>query len=701
MHASVRWINQYLSPGDLTADEAADVLMHVGFPIETRTDIIDAEGNPDTTLDVEVTSNRGDCLSQIGLAREVAAKTGRAFIPPPASPLMESGGPVTDALALENRTPDVCPLFTARVIRGVKVGPSPTWLVRALQAVGQRSINNVVDVTNYLCFELGNPSHVFDLNKLAGRRLVVRYAVEGESLLTLDGKKRTLKADELVVADAQRAQSLAGVIGGGESEVSIATTDVVLEVATWDPVTVRRAARRLQVRTDASYRFERIVDPRTLEAASRRGAELIAQVAGGSVCAGVLNAGRPLPAEVTLTLRTDRCRDVLGVDLADERIAALLASQGFSPRPEAPGVLRCAVPAHRRDVHREIDLIEEVARTNGLDALPVGERLEVAVRPPQVDRLALREVGQVLTGLGFFEAVTFSFTTPALGKAFVPAGMEPVGVDDDRRGAEPTLRPSVLTGLLACRRANQDGQVEREGGLRLFEIAACYAQGRDGTGAARTAERRNVAMLLDYGTFGKPPSATDRQAGFRAVRGAVEHLVGALAGHGAALEFVPAAPHAPAFDASAYARVMLGGRPLGYAGLLAREHLTAMGLETPVAGGELELAGLIAAYPPRSRVEPLPTFPAVDRDLSPVLPENTTWARVAQLVRACALPRLESFAFVGTYRGKQLGSGKKSVTLRLRFRDQARTLRREEVDPEVESLSQRMKAELSAEFRTA
>ncbi len=696
MKVSVRWLNQLLDPSDVTADEATSVLVHLGFPIESREDIVDAEGKPDNRLDVEITSNRGDCLSHVGLAREIAAKSGRRLVLPPLAVLAAGGGPVGSVLTLENRAPCECALFTARVIRGVKVGPSPLWLRRQLEAIGQRSISNVVDVTNLLTFEVGNPSHVFDLRKLAGGSLIVRYAVEGEKLRTLDGKDRTLKADELVVADAQRAQSLAGVMGGGESEVWAATVDVVLEVATWDPVTIRRSARRLSIRTDASYRFERIVDARTLDAASRRGAALIKELAGGDVCEGVLTAGRPLPETRSIELRPARCNQIMGFELPESKMTALLEAQGLEPKA-AGGVIRCTVPPHRQDIVQEIDLIEEIVRTGGLDSVPMQEKLAVRVRTPQVEQLATREIGNVLTGLGFFETVTFSFVRPEHGRLWLPVDLELVNVDDDRRGAEPTLRPSVIPSLLVCRKANQDGQVAVEGGVRLFEIAAVYAQQ---AGSKSTVENRNIALLADILVSGKKLSVADTQAGMRTMRGAIETLARALGGAGAAVEFVKATPHAEALDAGAYASVQVGGRRVGYAGVVSAKALAGAGVDGGCVCAEINLEAITSHYPFKTRITALPTFPAVERDLSPIIAEATTWDAVRWAVEATPLPRLEAVAFVGTFRGKQIGAGKKSLTLRLRFRDPAKTLRHEEVDGEIGTIVASLNERCGAGWRT-
>lgn len=701
MHIAAKWLNSYLEPGDLTAAEIEAALIDAGFEIESQEKL----ANGDTKFDVAITSNRGDALSVVGLAREAAAKTGRKFQFPSAGGMTKpepvaGGGDVSSAIKLENRVPKACPLFTVRVIKGVKVGPSPAWLVEALESVGQRSINNVVDVTNFINFELGNPCHVFDLAKLGGGAIVVREAAEGEKLQTLDGKQRVLQAGEIVVADANKAQGLAGVMGGGDSEVSASTVDVALEVATWDPVKVRGVARRLQIRTDASHRYERIVDARTLEHASKRAASLIVEVAGGQLLSGVLTAGNALEPRKVVSIRPARCAKILGVAISEQEISAILQKLEVDVEKNADGSLRCTIPFFRPDLTREIDLIEEVARQHGLDKIVMSPKLAIAVTRPQEKVKARKELGSTLSGLGFFETVTFSFTKPERAKAFVPAGLEIVGVDDDRRGAEPTLRPTLLTGLLGCRKANQDGQVNVPGGVRLYETAAVYAQQ-----AGKSVETRNLGLLMDVPFAGKSPTFAEKQNGVRALRGVIESVVRRLGGESAlaTLKFEAADAHAPAFDGGAYASILVNGKAIGYLGLLTSEAAKDFGLEIPLVGSELNMDALLALYPPKGSIAPLPEFPSVERDLSPVLPESVTWENVSKLVESVrstpAGQRIESFNFIGTYRGKQIGQGKKSLTLRLVFRDKAKTLRHEEVDPEVGVLVDRLKGELSAEFR--
>lgn len=702
MLISTRWLCSYLPPGPPTTEAIQHALIEAGFPIESVTPL----PNGDTRLDVELTSNRGDCLSHVGLAREVAAKLGLSLLNPLASPAKGAidSADVRTLVSIENTIPHACPRFTARVIRGVKVGPPPAWLKDALEAVGQRSINNVVDITNYINFELGHPCHAFDLAKLDGHKLVIRLAHKNEKLTTLDGKSRTLVGDEMVVADATRAQGLAGIIGGGDSEVSPTTTDVVLEVATWDPVLVRRAARHHQVRTDASHRYERYVDARCIDAAANRAAALIAEVSGGKVCTGSIEAGPALAPQTNVSLRPQRCRELLGADIADATMTTLLAALEIAVQSDGPA-LRCIVPPFRPDLSREIDLIEEVGRLHGLEKIPTHDKMAIVAKPPQTSERARRELSSLLAGMGFFETVTFSFTSPKEGELFLPAGLATVSVDDDRRKEEPTLRPSALAGLLACRRGNQHAQSAAPGDVRLFEISAVFAQAAKGTTPV-TVENFNVALLADVAIKGKAASISELQLGVRTLRGSIESIVRAMAGMGPGspeLRIEPSAPHARAFDPRAFARITLAGEPFGYIGLIAPAAQALYDLATPQVGAELNLAALTKHYPPVAAVSALPAFPGIERDLSLIVDERVTWEKVsAQIAMAKATrpnDRLDAWHFVATYRGQQIGKGMKSMTVRLAFRDASRTLRHEEVDGPVAAIVADLQAAVGATLR--
>lgn len=697
MNISLAWLNRSLSPAGVTAEEAEHVLTFAGYPVEG----VETLPSGDKLLNVELTSNRGDLLSHVGCAREIAAATSayaKRELTLPAFTDPAPGAPIGNDLSLVNHEPTACPLFTARLIRGVKVGPSPKWLADLLTAVGQRPINNLVDVTNFITFELGNPCHVFDLKKLAGKALHVRYAREGEKLTTLDGKARTLARTDLVVADAEKPTSLAGVMGGEASEVDSSTTDVVFEMATWDPVAVRTAARRHHIRTDASHRFERIVDARTIEAAARRAVALIVETAGGQPASGVLSAGQPLPKARPITLRVNRTNSVLGVHLSALDIRSHLEAHEVRVTQRTEGEFICEAPAYRPDLEREIDLIEEVARTAGYDRVPERDKISLRVRAPQSSERARRELHRVLTGLGFFETVTFSFVSPEMAAPWLRPGLEAVGVDDDRRGSEPTLRPSALPSLLTCRRANADHQASVPGGVRLYETAATFAQ----TPSRETVERRTLTLLMDVEgvSAGKKPSAEHLQAALRAVRGSVEHLLRAMAGPAGAVTVEPSPPVASGWMPGAFGRVLLGSEELGVLGAISPETARAAGLDLAVVGAELDLDALIRLYPPRSAVRVLPEFPAIERDLSLVVDESAPWAEVESLVHALGLEHFESCHFVGSYRGKQTGAGKKSVTLRLRFRSDSGTLRHEDVDPQIRRVVEAAADRFGAALRT-
>ncbi|MBX3353021.1 MAG: phenylalanine--tRNA ligase subunit beta [Phycisphaeraceae bacterium] len=714
MLISVRWLNRLLSPSNLTADEAEAALTRAGFPIESREELSTPSG-PDTRLDVEITSNRGDCMSHLGVAREIAAVTGRGLVMPEVATLpggaggsggaggARRGGSLTASsasLTLENHAPDDCARFTARVIRGVKVGPSPAWLREALESVGLRSINNIVDVTNFVLFELGNPSHVFDLAKLGGAKLVIRFAHKDEPLTTLDGRSHKLLANELVVADAQRATSLAGVIGGDDSSVTESTRDIVLEVATWKPATIRRPARRLNIRTDASARFERVVDPRTAEFASARATKLILDLAGGTPEDALLDAGPALSPPTVVSMRSARCDALLGVHIDPTEQARILTSLDIDAKVDADRIV-AEIPAHRHDLSREVDLIEEIGRIHGLDRIPILETIPAKSRPASARQRAMREVRNTLVGAGFFETVTFSFVSREDASAFVPTGLRTLAVDEARRKGEPALRPSVIPSLLRCRKVNQDAGSESalgvagERGVRLFEIASVFAEtDNNPTGPGQTVEHRNVAMLMD---------APDPQSALRALRGVIEALVFELNGVSARVAVEPHAPPFPSLRDDACARLWIERanerQPLGYFALVNDATQKKHDLATPVVVAEIGLEPLIAGYPPAARVDALPAFPPIERDLSIVVAEDTQWTSVERIIDDARLAMLDARGFVGVYRGKQLGAGRKSVTFRLRFRDPARTLRHEEVDPQVAQLVEALKRNLGAELR--
>ena len=680
MRTSVLWLNDYLDP-QASADEQAAALTSAGLPLDGA----DVAENGEPWQEIETTSNRGDCLCHLGMAREVAAVTGRRLKGPVSKPVA-TGPAASGFIRVSNDDPAGCPRYTARVIRGVKVGPSPEWLQRRLVAIGQVPRNNLVDATNFVLFELGQPTHIFDLATLAGGEIRVRRARAGERFLPLgaDATEVELAAEDLVIADRDRPVALAGVKGGALASVTDATTDIVLEAATFEVTSVRNTSRRHGIASDSSYRFERIVHPATIDEATDRLAALILEIAGGELCEGVVEAGAPLPAPRAIELRPARVRQILGIDLATEEMVAILDRLGFAPDLAADGAtIRTTPPAARVDCEREIDLIEEICRLHGLDAIPVADAIAVRVPAPNAVERGTRVVKSMLVAMDFVETVTHSLVSDRHAQPFLPAGATLLRVEDERAGGEPALRPSVVPSLLRVRRHNED---QGTADLRVFEFARAFH-----FAGGTHCERPTLALVADA-----PASSRDAQGALRLVRGAVERLLKPLLPRAARVEIVAA--DGPAWLAPA-ARVLVDGVPVGTLGVIAPKVAKLFGLERPTGAAELELHAILASYPPDTAAVALPAFPAADRDISAIVGDRVAYGDLVEAIRGLALPDLESIEFVTTFRGKQIGEGRKSVSLRLVFRKADGTMTSEEADASVARAIVRLREAVGAEIR--
>jgi phenylalanyl-tRNA synthetase beta chain len=671
MKISLNWLADYL-PGPLTAEAAADALTNGGLPVE----VIEHHGD-DTVIDVEVTSNRGDCLSHVGVARELAALLNREFrdVQPAAT---ESADPASSVTSVRIEAPDLCPHYTARVIRGVRIGPSPDWMARRLEAVGLRPINNVVDVTNYVMFELGQPLHAFDFDRLAGRRIVVRRAATGERLVTIDGKEAALDPDMLAIADAERAVALAGVMGGRDSEVSDGTTNLLLESARFDPLTVRKTARAI-VRSESSYRFERGIDPLLPERASRRAAQLILQVAGGELLAGVVEAGSPGWQPKALSLRLAKLKQVLGIELPADQVVDALRRLQLAPELKGDRI-ECSIPSYRLDLNIEVDLVEEVARVVGYDKVSVRDEIAIRVTPPEPSAAAIEDVRATLVAAGYFEALTFSFVSDLLADDFVPpdaskADPLPRAAATVRK-ADARLRPSILPGLLEAVRRNETLGTP---GARLFEIGSTFWN----DAAGKVIERRRVGLI----------GSDD----VREVRGVVESLLARL-DRNRPVQVVP--ENRPGFAKGAAGRIEWGGQVVGYLGKIDKAVADRLSLRDRPAAAELDLEPLLAGAQLVPQLKPLPRFPAVERDLSFVLPESVRYDALESVVQKANPRWMEALRYVTTYRGKPLEKGTKSVTIALVFRSPTETLTSEQVEASVAGVVEAAGRELGATLRT-
>jgi phenylalanyl-tRNA synthetase beta chain len=678
MRISLEWLAEYL-PGPLDAQQLADSLTHGGLPVET----IENRGQ-DTVLDVEVTSNRADCLSYIGVARELSALLHRPFSQPDAKPA-ESGVAASSAAAVAIEAADLCPHYVARIVRNVKIAPSPAWLTRRLEMMGSekkpvRGINNVVDVTNYVLYETGQPLHAFDLDTLDGKQIIVRRARAGEKLVTLDGKERTLAPGMLVIADATSPVALAGVMGGLHSEVTAQTKNILLESARFDPLSIRRTARALAMGSDSSYRFERGIEPTLPGRAALRAADLFLQTAGGELLKDSIDAGSVVDRPRKLVLRLAQLKRILGVEFSADRVLDALQRLRLAPVQQGREIA-VTVPSDRLDINIESDLVEEVARVIGYEHVPVRDEISIRLAPPDPAAHALAAIFAALSTGGYFEAVTFSFVSDLLAADFAPrSGAHPTDVlpraDAGVRKADASLRPSLLPGLLEAARRNQANGLSDP---RFYEIGSVFWNNPQGA----VVEKRKLGIV--------------GSADLREVRGVVEAILAKL-DIDRAVSVIPDA--AAGYASSACGRIEWGGKAIGFIGKIDRQVSDKLSLKEPPAAAELDVPALLAGAQRVPQQRDLPRFPAVRRDLSLDLPEATRYEQIAGVVASVKPQWLETIEYVTTYRGKQLEAGQKSVTIALVFRSPTDTLTSEQVEASVQRVIEAAKVSLGAQLRT-
>ncbi|QDE83378.1 phenylalanine--tRNA ligase subunit beta [Myxococcus xanthus] len=676
------------------SEESSGLLI---LPADTRvgTPIAEAVGLDDVVLEVNVTPNRPDALSHLGVAREVSVVTGSALKVPQPKPA-ESGTPASEQVKVRVEAPDRCPRYVARVVENVKIGPSPQWMQDRLKAAGVRAINNVVDVTNYVNLEYGQPLHAFDLEKLAGQEIVVRTATRGEKLKTLDGKDRVLDVDDLVIADKDRAQAIAGVMGGGDSEVTEGTKRLVLESANFQGSTVRRSSKRHGLHTEASHRFERGADMDAVVPAIDRAAQLIAELAGGTVAPGRVDVYPAPKAARKVTLRFARVDQVLGVAVAETEVRRILEALGFKAVEEGTGQATYEVPRARVDVEREEDLLEEVARIYGYDNIPATLPRGLATLAPEpAHSEAERRMRQALAGAGFDEVVNYSFVAPrsleVLGGAEKPVALlNPLSVE------QSVMRTSLLPGLLENLSRSVRHQVEA---VAIYETGRAYFQEAEGGQGQRPAAREvpRVAGLV-WGLRGGGRSWThkDARADFYDAKAAVEGLLGALRVEG--VTYVPTG--SAAYHPKAVAQVKTAdGTVLGHVGEVHPRVVKALGLPDGVFVFELDTEPLYAASKLVPAYRSLPRFPAVLRDLAVVVPLELPNDEVRRVILEVGKPLVEDAQVFDVYTGEQIPQGRKNLAYALRYRSSERTLTDVEVNEAHQRIVDEVKQRLGAALR--
>jgi phenylalanyl-tRNA synthetase beta chain len=655
----------------------------------------------DRVLDVSITPNRGDTASLLGIAREVSALFGGKVRVPPCAP-GETGAPASDAVRIRIDAPEGCFHYVGRVVRGVQVGPSPDALRARLEASGIRAINNVVDVTNTVLLELGQPLHAFDLAKLGGAEVRVRRAQSGETLETLDGNTRELDPADLVIADAERAVAIAGVMGGADSEVSEATTDVLIESAHFDPVTVRLSARRHGLHSEASYRFERGVDREGVLRAADRAATLLAELAGGSVAPEAVEARGNAPLQPSpIELRVARTNRLLGLSLEQERVVELLGRVGVAAKQKEEGVLVCEVPSHRNDLHVHQDLTEEVARIHGYDSIPITLPLAelTPARLPESYRVANR-ARDLLAGAGLVEVESFPFVSEAdLAALRLPEG-------DPRRHAcrlrnpiqdrDRLLRTTLVPSLLRVVRQNLSRQVLD---VALFEVAKTFLHDPsvpEGPGEeALPSESLWAAGVLSEGAhLGLWSGGAPAPLFFRA-KGIAEKALSGL-GYVASLRSGEAAPY---LHPGASAEIRVGDIAIGNVGELHPAISADFGIEPQCAMFELNLSTLLAVKKREFEFREVSREPSVRRDLAVLVDATQSAGSLQQEIRKVGGPDLVSVEIFDRYEGRGVPEGRVSLAFRLVFQRADRSLTDAEVTDVMDAVVAVLKKRFEAELR--
>lgn len=645
----------------------------------------------DVVLDVEITPNRGDWVSMLGMAREVRAQFGGTLRLPPVD-CPEEGPPAEDAVRIAVEDGEGCHRYVGRVVRGVRVGPSPAWLQERLESAGLRPVNNVVDVTNLVLLEFGQPLHAFDLARLRGGVVRVRAAEPEEKIETLDGQTRQLAAEDLVIADAGGAVAVAGVMGGAGSEVSEETRDVLIESAHFRPARVRRTARRLGLHTDASYRFERGVDPEGAGRAASRAARLIQELAGGSVARGAVEAlGSPAPRTAEIRLDPARVNRLLGTELAADEMVALLARVDVEAGPSG-GLLRCRPPVYRNDLHIPEDLVEEIARIHGYDRIGAtlpGAALAGASQP--AERALAHAARDGLCGAGLVELITFSACAPEDLDHLRLAPGDPrrraVAIANPIQAGTPLLRTTLVPSLLRAARYNLARQQEA---VRAFEVSRVFRA----RGAGELPEERLEAVALLAGEAGAGFWSRGDVPLFFHAKGVAERL---LDGWGHPVAFRPGSDE-PFLHPAVCGTFQVAGRDVAAVGELHPETAAAYELEGPVALVVVDLEGLGALPGATRRYAGVSSQPRVRRDLAVLLARDVAAGEVLEAIRASAGAALTGAAVFDRYEGRGVPEGKVSVAFRLDFQRPDRALTDAEVakatDKVVRMISKRFGGEL-------
>jgi len=670
MRLSLKHLNKICQTG-LSAKQAAETLTRFGLEVE---EII--ELGHDTALMAEVTSNRPDWNSHIGVARDLAAATGSAFAPPDVS-FGEVTPSCSDMTSVAIEDFSGCPCYTARIITDVKVAESPAWLQEFIESIGLRPVNNVVDITNLVLFECGQPLHAFDFDALEGGKIIVRRARNGEMITSIDDTKHELCADDLVIADGSRPVAVAGVMGGIDTEIKDTTTTILLESAIFDPQAIKATSRRLDLASDSSFRFERRVDPGMVEWGSNRAAALITELAGGKIHEGLINVSKLEVTMPEVTMRYVRIKRLLGMAVEKDRVKKILGDLGFKTIKSDDDSITVEAPTYRADVRIEADLIEEVARIVGYDNITADPTMRIRSGRITPSMAAADRAAEILSACGFLESVTFSFTTKKMTERFsVWPGDGVMQTRTTVRVNENSLRKTLMPSLLESYRLNR-----RRGNrnVKLLEISRVFLP----KSADEKPDEKTLLALVDGN-------------GFRSAKGAVQAFFERFGLEG--IDTV--SEDREIFEKGISLSYKKDGRLLGVIGKLSAAEAERLDIQDQPVLVEIDFDMVIELQVELRRYSPVPTTPASRRDLAIVVGLETNWADVASAIEEKSSGILESIEFFDEYRGSQVPKGMKSLAFNMCFRDPNATLSSEAVDEEVNCILAHLNSKFGATLRS-
>ena len=670
-------------------EAAADGIFLLPENTPVGLDIVDVLKINDTVIDFEITSNRVDCFAVEGLAREAAVTFNLPFAA--LEPAVKATSPAksSDLARISIEAPDLCHRYCGRVIKNIAVRPSPDWLRRRLRCAGMRPINNVVDITNYVMLELGQPMHAFDLDLLAGQQIIVRRARPGETMRTLDRVERQLDNSMLVIADTQRAVALAGVMGAENSEINPDTRTILLESATFSALEVRQAAKRVGLRTEASARFEKGLDVHNAARAMDRACELVEMLGVGEVCQGIIDVWPVKPAPVSLTFSPASINRFLGTEISAEWMSACLTRLGLAISREGD-TYQAVIPTYRPDLVAEVDLAEEIARFYGYNAIEPsllsGKQTTLGGR--NAIQKTIEKIKDLLISQGFFEACTYSFESPKqLDKMQLPSGhplRQSIQIQNPLGEDYSNMRTTMLPSLLEVASTNYNRSVEA---ARVFEIAYVYQPKALPLVSLPTEIQHLTAFMYDD-SAGKGSAEI-----FFRMKGAVEELFTHLGITGVAYL---ADKTCPWLHPGRSAAILMQGQPIGQIGVIHPTVAENFGASLQTVVLDLTLGPVLETATEKRQYSPLPRFPAVTRDLALLVADEVAVAELAEAIRAAGGPNLEQIRLFDVYQGQQVPAGKKSVAYNLVFRSAERTLNDEDIQPAMQKILDSLKERCQA-----